>query len=189
MRLVTPKDSLRHATTEARAGLTPERWAAEDERRTVNVLAHADGLPAGTVALYASRAGEPSTDEMIDGLVARGWRVLLPVIRGEVDWAEFTGWADMRPGWGAIPMPSGERLGAAALETADLVLVPCLGVGLDGSRLGTGGGWYDRALPHRRPGAAVIAIAREAEVHDALPVEPHDIPVDGFITEVRSAVG
>ena len=75
--------------------------------------------------------------------------------------------------------------GAEALAEATLIVVPCLAVGPDGSRLGTGGGWYDRALPHRSPGAPVIAVARDAEVLDDLATLtlPHDVPVDGYVTE------
>ena len=41
---------------------------------------------------------------------------------------------------------AGERLGADAVATADVVLVPGLAVSADGMRLGRGGGSYDRAL-------------------------------------------
>ncbi|MFD0866860.1 5-formyltetrahydrofolate cyclo-ligase, partial [Tessaracoccus lubricantis] len=60
----------------------------------------------------------------------------------------------------------------------------CLAVGRDGTRLGTGGGWYDRALPHRRPGALLVALAREDEVLDTVPTLPHDVSVDGWATEL-----
>ena len=53
----------------------------------------------------------------------------------------------------------------------------------DGYRLGVGGGWYDRALQHRGKHQTVLAWAREAEVVPAVPREPHDLPVDGYVTE------
>jgi 5-formyltetrahydrofolate cyclo-ligase len=48
-----------------------------------------------------------------------------------------------------------------------------------------GGGWYDRALLHRRPGVPVLAMVYEGELLedcDVVPVVGHDVPVDGVIT-------
>lgn len=176
------KDSLRAAVLSARAALPEQAWRAEDAARTAHALATI-GRRNATVALYAARGGEPGTRELIDGLVGLGWRVLLPVLRRNVDWATFTGWGETRPGWADIPEPTGHRLGAGALAEADLILVSSLLIGRDGSRLGTGGGWYDRALPHRNSAASLIAIGRDAELVATLPQEPHDVPVEGVVTE------
>ena len=92
----------------------------------------------------------------------------------------------LAPGLWSIPDPTGEALPARALAQADLVLVPALGVGLDGSRVGTGGGWYDRALRHVRPGTPCWALVNDDEVADRMPREPHDRPVDGIITSTRA---
>lgn len=165
-----------------RAALAPSVWTAEDRARTEHVLARLAGRP-GTVALYASLPGEPGTTELIDALADAGWTVLLPVLRRRVDWAEFASWGQMVPGWRDIPEPNGRRLGPEALARADLVLVSALSVGMDGSRLGTGGGWYDRALPSRSPGTPVVALARGAEVVASLPMEEHDVAVQGVVTE------
>ena len=69
-----------------------------------------------------------------------------------------------------------ERLGAAADA---LVVVPGLGVDRTGTRLGRGGGSYDRALVRTR-GCAVAAL-HAGELHDHLPAEPHDRPVDAAV--------
>lgn len=183
------KDSLRTAVYAARAEVTADQWRAEDRARTARILDLVAAQPPGAAAIYASRPGEPDTTALITALADDGWRILLPVIRREVDWAWFRGWDEMAAGWRGIPQPAGPRLGAEALGRAGLILVPCLGIGRDGSRLGTGGGWYDRALAHRSPGSAVIAISRAVEVHDTVPTLPHDMAVDGFITEGESAVG
>ena len=64
----------------------------------------------------------------------------------------------------------------------DLVLVPLLAVDRRGTRLGQGGGHYDRALPALRDaGATIIGIGWAMQlVDDDLPTEPWDVPLDGF---------
>ncbi|GAA4889426.1 hypothetical protein GCM10025789_02290 [Tessaracoccus lubricantis] len=178
------KDALRAAVSAARNALSDGRWRDEDARRTRHVLAAVAPLPVATAAVYVSRRGEPDTRDIIDGLLALGWQVLVPRLVRAPDWAAFPGWVELVPGWGGIPHPAGPGLGAAGLAEADLILLPCLAVGRDGTRLGTGGGWYDRALPHRRPGALLVALAREDEVLDTVPTLPHDVSVDGWATEL-----
>ena len=53
-----------------------------------------------------------------------------------------------------------------------------------GTRLGQGGGWYDRALLYKGMSAPVIACVFDWEYRgkELLPCEDHDIPVDGVIT-------
>ena len=176
------KDSLRAAVLAARSLISVDDWATQDRARARHLMA---GLPdsAQTIALYVSRPGEPGTRAIIDELTALGRDVLLPVLRRDPDWARFTTWDQTQKSWGDIPEPTGSRLGSDALAQADIVVVACLAVGRDGSRLGTGGGWYDRALPLRRPGARVIALAQAHEITDQLPTEPHDIAVDGVVSE------
>lgn len=171
------KGALREAMLNGRTARTPSADAA----RTA-VLRRELADVTGVVACYASVAGEPDTTELISWLSTR-CRVLLPVLRRQPDWAWFTSWDDMRPAWRGIPEPAGPRLGAEALALADLVLCPALAVGLDGTRLGTGGGWYDRALPHRRPGTPVWCLVSDREVLPTVPVEDHDQRVDAAVTE------
>ena len=84
--------------------------------------------------------------------------------------------------------PGGEALGSEALAGADLILIPALAASADGTRLGQGGGWYDRALMYRSPGVPVVAAIFDDEVLEAgvIPAEPHDIPVDAIVTPTRT---
>ena len=178
-----PKDSLRSAMRMARSALSPREWARDNEARLRFWRAWLGDRAPDVLACYASRADEPGTQALIDDALAAGWRVLLPVLRREPDWAWFAGWGALRDSWGGIAEPTTPRLGAMALGQASIVVVPCLAVGLDGSRLGTGGGWYDRALMHRHPKAEVVALARAVEVKSEVPTEPHDTAVDAWVTE------
>jgi 5-formyltetrahydrofolate cyclo-ligase len=145
---------------------------------------------AGCLAVYASLPDEPGTDLLRTWLRERGARVLLPVVVDDtrLDWAPDTG--TVRPaGPLALPEPTGDLLGPGALGAADVVIVPALAVDTDGTRLGRGKGYYDRALAHARPDACVLAAVHDDELLDArttpVPREAHDRRVDGVLTPGR----
>ncbi|MFZ1412545.1 MAG: 5-formyltetrahydrofolate cyclo-ligase, partial [Micropruina sp.] len=54
-----------------------------------------------------------------------------------------------------------------------------------GDRLGTGGGWYDRALAHASAAATCGILLRDDEVFPELPTEPWDRRVDLIVTPSR----
>ena len=86
----------------------------------------------------------------------------------------------------ALPRPL-EILGAPmrpeVLRQADIVLLPALAVDEDGTRIGQGGGWYDRALKHARPGAPIVAVIFDDEWSaQPLPRLSHDVCVDAVVT-------
>lgn len=69
----------------------------------------------------------------------------------------------------------------------DWVLVPGLGFDRRGFRLGRGAGHYDRLLPELRAGVLRWALILDAQWLDAVPTEPHDVPVDG-VADHRESV-
>ena len=113
--------------------------------------------------------------------------MILPVLLpdGDLDWAVYGGPADLAAARRGLLEPTGERLGADAIATADVVLVPGLAVAVDGMRLGRGGGSYDRALGRVPVGTFTCVLLYDDEVGLDVPVEPHDRPV----THVASPAG
>ena len=73
---------------------------------------------------------------------------------------------------------------ALAAEALALLLVPALAIDQHGIRLGSGGGWYDRlrAAPAWRAVPA-LAVLPAACVVEALPCDPWDVPMDGWLDE------
>jgi 5-formyltetrahydrofolate cyclo-ligase len=179
-----------------RRGIRSARAAKSAHQREHAAKALADVLEtipevqqAGCASVYVARENEPGTDAILDRLSGRGVRVLLPVLGSGLtrDWAEYSGHADMLQRAPGRPLePGGAQLGAEALADADVIIVPALAVDTSGSRLGQGGGWYDRALEHARPGVMVIALTFPEEVYASdvrpLPHEQHDRPVDAVAT-------
>lgn len=167
---------------------------ADDHERDVRAVELVATLvPEGRViACYLSRDYEPGTLDLADHLVKR-YRLLVPKIgiradgtpRRVPDWTWFSSRRELTEGPFGIPEPAGPGLGADALGRAELVIASALGAGPDGSRIGTGGGWFDRALLHRRPGTPVLVLLNEDEVQ-AQPQLPHDQTVDWLVTPTRT---
>lgn len=109
--------------------------------------------------------------------------VALPVIDPATDAMSFRAWwpgCPMTADRYGIPMPDG----TPAVDPA-LLLVPCVGFGPGGVRLGYGGGYYDRLLgglaPADRPETLGIAFAQGRLPE--LSALAHDIPLDAILTE------
>jgi 5-formyltetrahydrofolate cyclo-ligase len=156
------------------------------------VVVHLASVEAARcVAAYVSYGTELSTAELLEVLLERKVRVLVPMIgaseRLELGWADYRGPDGLRvrrPGRPAEP--AGPVLAPAELAKAEVVLVPALAVDTAGSRLGYGAGWYDQALGYAAPGAELVALVYDGEVFDAttcpLPHEPHDKTVSSVAT-------
>lgn len=176
-------------TTKARlrAEVLATRRAADPvdrERAAVRITRRVLDLPdigdAGCVAAYLSFGAEPSTSELLEHLRSRGVRVLLPVLREDLDlnWAIYVGPQGVVQGGKGPGRPSGTPLGVETVAEADVVVVPALAVGADGTRLGRGGGSYDRALARVPAGRPVVALLYDGELLPDVPTESHDRRVD-----------
>ncbi len=141
---------------------------------------------AATVALYVSVSSEPGTGPLLERLQGAGKRVILPLLQPDfdLDWAAYDGPDDLRAARRGLLEPTGRPLGRDALATADVVLVPGLAVGRDGTRLGQGGGCYDRALARVPAGTLVCVLLNSEELLDEVPRDAHDLPVTAAATEL-----
>lgn len=113
------------------------------------------------VAAYVSFGTEPSTIDLIALLQARGLKLIVPAVLDDrqLDW---------------VCASDGSLLGITEIRTAAFVIAPALGCDQRGTRLGRGGGSYDRALSHVGAFTHVCALVYEDEIVDDLPCEPHD---------------
>ncbi len=187
--MTTDPAAVSAAKIELRRRLGAARRARPDRDRATartaiagHLLAHLE--TARTVCAYYSLPTEPLDPALLDTLAARGVTVLVPVVIGAepLDWCRHGG--PLRPGALGIAEPTGPRLGAAAIRSADTVLVPALAVDSAGNRLGRGGGYYDRslALLDRSCIARTMALVYEDELLDAVPFDACDVPVAAIIT-------
>ncbi|WP_354642004.1 5-formyltetrahydrofolate cyclo-ligase [Kitasatospora camelliae] len=185
-------DPLHNDKAGLRSRLLTERRALAAGAREVAAAAlalHALELaePAGVVAAYVSVGAEPGTGPLLDALLDRGVRVLLPVLLpdNDLDWAEYTGADQLEAAARGLREPTGPRLGPQAVTGVGLVLLPGLAVDRRGVRLGRGGGSYDRVLARLAAARAEPFLATLLYDHELLgevPAEPHDLPVHAVVT-------
>jgi 5-formyltetrahydrofolate cyclo-ligase len=143
---------------------------------------------AQTIAAYVPVGTEPGSIEVLDALLAVCPRVLLPIARTDARRVPLPlRWGEYRPGeltrapFGLLE-PAEPWLPPNALSDAGVVLVPALAVDRQGVRLGRGAGFYDRSLQFRAPSARLVAVVRDEELVDQLPVEPHDVRMTHALT-------
>jgi 5-formyltetrahydrofolate cyclo-ligase len=108
--------------------------------------------------------------------------VVLPVVIGPEEPLELRLWEQ-----GTALYPSGFGTLApselAPRAQPDLVLMPLLGFDKAGTRLGYGGGYYDRTLAGMSKKPRLIGLAFAAQELDEIPREAHDVPLDAVVTE------
>lgn len=181
--------TLRASLAARRRGVSPGARA-----RAAHLVAHhaerALHLKAGwRVALYAALPAELDATPLIELARARGCHIYLPRIdrarraRG-MRFLKMTG-ALKRNRLGIDEPDNPERIGARWL---DVVFLPLVGFDRHGLRLGTGGGFYDRAFAFRRfrqtwhaPRLVGLAYAFQ-EVARIAPAA-HDVRMDAVITD------
>ena len=126
------------------------------------------------VAIYRSLPHEPPTEALAGMLHARRVMVIVPETLPDLD----LDWHELRDDGS-----EGPALGLAGIAAARVILAPALAVDHSGTRLGQGGGCYDKALARRRPDAVIVAIVNDEEyAARPLPLDPHDVRVNAVIT-------
>ena len=145
----------------------------------------AELVPQGsTVGLYHARPEEAPTGGYARWLHENGRTIALPWFADRASPMEFRLWADPF-GDSLVDGPFGPQPDADSPSVAPLALfVPLLAFTAACARLGQGGGHYDRWL-EAHPGTMAIGLAWDAQLVDALPLEPHDCSLTAVVTPTR----
>lgn len=123
-------------------------------------------------------------DEVQTRLLIEKWsgakKIYIPSIVGRtLEFRLFEGADKLVPkGKYMIPESVGELLPADA--KVDLILVPGVAFTEAGDRIGYGAGYYDGVLK-KYPDAYKLGLAFSFQMVDSIPLEPHDMRVDGVV--------
>lgn len=150
-------------------------------------LPHVDALglrPGTIVAGYWPIITEIDVRPLLARLAERGMTLALPVLVDRGQALLFRRWqptADLEDG----PLGTSHPSAAEPEVVPDVVFVPMLAYDWHGTRLGQGGGHYDRTLNHLRGRGPIIAIGvgYAAQRLARIPRSPHDEALDWVLTE------
>jgi 5-formyltetrahydrofolate cyclo-ligase len=176
------KSALRLQAHAARSALSPTDRA--DAAKTVSDLffEHVTPGPGDVVAAYWPIRDELDCQPILVRLMEANTTVVLPAVNGRDQPLDLRVWEQgttlFASGFGTLaPSPLAPR------AQPDIVLIPLLGFDRLGTRLGYGGGYYDRTLASLPKKPKLVGIAFAAQELDLIPREPHDMPLDLLITE------
>ena len=134
------------------------------------------------VAVYWPIRDELDSRVLLTRLMDAGQPVCLPVVLGEELPLELRLWEQGAPlypsGFGTLAPDE-----AAPVVAPDIIVMPLLGFDGQGTRLGYGGGYYDRTLGMMAKRPRLIGLAYASQEFDSVPREPHDIPLSAVVTE------
>jgi 5-formyltetrahydrofolate cyclo-ligase len=183
------REQIRRSMRQRRRALTAKQ-RHEAAMAACNALASSRLLRQGSrVGVYLSVRGELDTAPIIALARKRGCKLYVPVIdrprRGDMKFASLN--ASLQENRVGIPEPQQEHALVAG-RLLDLVMVPIVAFGPRGERLGTGGGYYDRAFAYLRRRATwlkprLVGVAYHWQRVDELVSHHWDVPLTAVITE------
>jgi 5-formyltetrahydrofolate cyclo-ligase len=186
-----PKAHLRRAAYDARNG-QPDKDRISD-LAVAKLLQLPEYQAAKTVLWYLDCRSELRTRQALPNALSSDKRTVVPYCTVDEAGANKLGlwWLqsmdELIVGKWKILEPPRERWGEAAKnippEELDLVIVPGVGFGRDGGRMGNGQGYYDRLLERVRPDCPLVALCYESQLFDNLIISPHDVYMDKVVTE------
>ena len=176
------KGALRKQAHATRATLTEDARAEAAKAVAGHFFESIAYAPEDVIAGYWRIRDELDCQPILIRLMDSGQRVVLPVVESDEAPLDLRVWEADAPlyeaGFGTLA-PSD----LAPRAVPDVVLMPLLGFDSKGTRLGYGGGYYDRTLAVLPKKPMLIGLAFAAQELSHIPREPHDVPLDAIVTE------
>ena len=168
-----------------RSSLPSTEVRREASREICNALAKSLQTIDGSIMAFLAMHDEPDLDALLTNWLGASRRVWAP----RVQWEEGT----MTPAELRVPLPEPHPNPKAkprepngdvvAQSRPEVVLIPGVAFTAEGSRLGRGGGFYDRFLRSLPKTTLRIGVCFSTQIMPVLPTERHDEPVSFLLTE------
>ncbi len=182
-----PKNKVRKHINSLLSGIEKGDFQRKSQLACENLCGLQEFKDASVIMMFLSMAGEIDIDPAIEIALDQGKTVVVPIIIWEqkhmvpVKLDRLTN--DMPIDRYGIRYPQD----GAAVECAkiDLVVVPGLGFDKSASRLGRGGGYYDRFMVSDGFRGIRCGISFQEQVLEEIPTCDHDIPLDMLVTDLE----
>ena len=181
-------NTLRKQLRQQRRAVTPN----QQQQAQQAVLQRLIRLPkfqyAKKVGVYLDAFGEIHTQRIIEYCFVQGKQVYLPMIcnmNQQLVWVEISRHQYINKRFSHHPLGMKEPMASRGKHVShlDLLIMPLLACDKYGTRIGMGGGYYDRTLASAPQRPYRLGIAHDFQlIHANLPRENWDQPVDALLT-------
>ena len=181
----TLRQQLRQQMRETRQKQTALQQQQAAQHITEKALKLIEQQRAKNIALYLAFDGEISTKPLINQLWQQGKHVYLPVlhpfVHGHLLFLRYLPDTPMKANKFGILEPHLNVKSVLPIEQLDIIFTPLVAVDKLGSRLGRGGGFYDRTLQNSQRRFITVGLAHQCQQVEALPIESWDIPLEQIL--------
>ena len=176
------KDSLRKTLLASRDNISFDLIQITSKQIHSNLKKIPEFQRSKKIASYYPIGSEVRTLDIMQEAQMQGNEVFLPRINVKnLSFRRVRNWNDLEKGMFDIMEPKNN---CPCANTIDVILVPAIGVSLDGHRLGYGHGFYDRFLT-ANPDIISIVLTFEKQIVKYIPFDESDVQVDWIVTEDR----
>jgi 5-formyltetrahydrofolate cyclo-ligase len=189
----TMKQGIRQSIIAARQKMAAAERNEYSREITLRILNLPPYKSAACVLGYMSFGAEFSSGAWVQQALQDGKQVLLPKVNSSTKQLELYRIGDLQhdvaPGLWDIPEPLPARcMRVDVLAQVDFILLPGVAFARDGSRLGYGGGFYDKLLARisaaeKGGHPALVAAAFSMQLVKEIPQEATDRKVEWLLTE------
>lgn len=179
------KTDARAATQKSRAQRSIQELADIDQALATHDWSSL--VESNRITAYVSMKDEPPTSALLNRLADSRISTWVPIMKKgrALAWGKFTHNLEINNFGVAEPAVDDEF----ELGSAGALIIPAQRVGLDGTRLGRGAGYYDRALSQiptfAHGGPKRIALVFDDEVDQSVPHDEWDELMDVIVTPSR----
>ncbi|MBF4695359.1 5-formyltetrahydrofolate cyclo-ligase [Fusibacter ferrireducens] len=180
------KKQIRQNILKARAALS-EQERTDYSQKIMSYLIHSDVFKkASQVASFVDFRNEVCMMPINDYILDQGKSLCLPYIDMKSKTMTFhkvQTLSELKLSTYGILEPDPKIHPQVDLSQINLVLTPGVAFDDKGFRIGYGGGFYDRFFEKLNPEIFKFGIAFSIQQLNAIPLEPHDLPLTALITE------
>lgn len=184
---MTNKTEIRKYIKEMKKNLTEEEIQLRSNRIAKKLFAQPFYKQAECIYLYVSYNQEIDTVGIIKHILEDNKRVAVPkVVDKNMEFHEISSLNQLSEGAFGIQEPTVNKpvSGDPEWASSNLMIIPGLAFDKKGSRIGYGGGYYDRYLHKYADKIGLkIALAYDFQVLEQIDIESYDEKIDGIITD------
>ena len=179
------KSIIRKKMKEERSKLSNLQKEKLDNSVFQKVIESEEYNKANSIFIFVSYGSEVDTHRIIKKALKDGKNICVPKVISKKDGmvaVRVHDFSELKSGAYGILEPEDTKYKVQE-SSIDLCYIPGVAFDKRGGRVGYGGGYYDRFFKKLREDSKKIALAYKFQVLDEVPMEEHDMFIDGIISD------